>query len=361
MERQRLSDGIYDRSCLGRLQGLDACAGAAADLRNAEFKHCGARRLRFTRGDNQSRIRNRNTQHRDNLLEDVIRNGIGEGLRINIVGGTDARNADGVRTDALRRLQVLRMHEESDEIVTVEVETEQHAASDIVDSALHRAVHRLGVVGVVVFRTGRVQLLVRLFVVGLLKQDVRADAGILELAVVFDRGRGDVHVHAADRAVFVLDAVNRVKAFKNVLDRVVLRVLAGFEREPLVPHVLQRDHLGGDLLLRQLLAADVGVAAVVRTVGAAVDAVVRQIKRREHHDPVAVELLLDLLGHGENAVIFLLQIAFQQDRGFAVRKPLAGFRFLENGVNQRLVVLVFPRIREGVEDLLIVDEFGCFR
>ena len=54
-------------------------------------------------------------------------------------------------------------------------------------------------------------------------------------------------------------------------------------------------------------------------------------------------------------------VAFQQDRGFAVRKPLAGFRFLENGVNQRLVVLVFPRIREGVEDLLIVDEFGCFR
>ena len=339
----------------------DACAGAAADLRNAEFKHCGARRLRFTRGDNQSRIRNRNTQHRDNLLEDVIRNGIGEGLRINIVGGTDARNADGVRTDALRRLQVLRMHEESDEIVTVEVETEQHAASDVVDSTLHRAVHRLGVIRVIVLGSGRMQLLVRLFIVGLLEENIGSDTRFLEFAVVLDSGCGDVDVHPADRAVFVLDSVDGPDALQYIFDRVHDRMFAGFERETLVSHILQRDDLLFNLLLSELVARNGLVLLMIGAVSAAVDAVIGEIERGEHDDAVAVELLLDLLGHGENAVIFLLQIAFQQDRGFAVRKPLAGFRFLENGVNQRLVVLVFPRIREGVEDLLIVDKFGCFR
>ena len=138
-------------------------------------------------------------------------------------------------------------------------------------------------------------------------------------------------------------------------------MFAGFERETLVSHILQSDDLLFNLLLSELVARNGLVLLMIGAVSAAVDAVIGEIERGEHDDAVAVELLLDLLGHGENAVIFLFQIAFQQDRGFAVRKPLAGFRFLENGVDQRLVVLVFPRIREGVEDLLIVDEFGCFR
>ena len=159
----------------------------------------------------------------------------------------------------------------------------------------------------------------------------------------------------------MLDSVNGLDALQHIFDRVHGRVFAGFEREALVSHILKRDNLLLNLLLSELVARNGLVLLMIRAVGAAVDAVVGEIERSEHDDAVAVELLLDLLRHGENAVIFLLQIAFQQDGGFAVRESLAGFRFFKNRVDQRLVVFVLLRISEGFEDLLIVDEFGCFR
>ena len=101
-----------------------------------------------------------------------------------------------------------------------------------------------------------------------------SNAGVLEHTVFLDRGRGDVDVCAADRAVFVLDAVNRVKAFKNVLDRVVLRVLAGLDGKTLVTEVLKRNDLRADYVLRQLFAGDVTVFRVIRAVNTAVYTVV---------------------------------------------------------------------------------------
>ncbi len=250
------------------------------------------------------------------------------------------------------------MHQQPDEIVAVEVQPEENAAADVVDAARHRAVHRLGVVGVVMFRAGRMQLLVGLLVVGLLEEDVGADAGLLEFAVVLDGGGGDVDVDPADGAVLVLDAVDGLDAFEDVFDRVVLRVLAGFECEPLVPHVLQGDHFGADLILGELLAADVGVRAVIGAVGAAVDAVVREVERSEHHDPVAVELLLDLHGEVADPLIFFGQFAFEEDGGFAVAEPFALLRLFEDGVDQFPVVFVGGGVSERLLDLVVVDEFG---
>ena len=132
------------------------------------------------------------------------------------------------------------------------------------------------------------QLLVVLLVVRLLKEDVRADAGLFQPAVILHRRRGDIDVHAADRAVFVLDAVNGLDAFQHVLDRIVHRVLAGLQRETLMSHVLERDDFAADFLLRQLLAANVLVLRVIRAIDAAVDAVIRQIQRREQHDALPV-------------------------------------------------------------------------
>ena len=203
------------------------------------------------------------------------------------------------------------------------------------------------------------QLLVGLLVVGLLEEDVGADAGLLEFAVVLDGGGGDVDVDPADRAVLVLDAVDGPDAFKDILDRVVLRVLAGLEREPLVAHILQGDHLRPDLLLGEFLAADVGVRAVVGAVGAAVDAVVRQIERREHDDPVAVELLLDLHGEVADLLILLRQFAVEQYGGFAVAETFARLRLFEDGVDQFAVVLVGGGVGEGLLNFVVVDEFGC--
>ena len=75
-------------------------------------------------------------------------------------------------------------------------------------------------------RPGGMELEIALLVVGLLEEDVGADAGLLELAVVFDGGGGDVDVDPADGAVFVLDGVDGLNTFEDVLNRVVDRVLA---------------------------------------------------------------------------------------------------------------------------------------
>ena len=66
-------------------------------------------------------------------------------------------------------------------------------------------------------------------------------------------------------------------------------MLAGFEGEAFVSHVLQGDNLFAYLFLRQFLAADVLVLCVVRAVDATIHAVVREIEWCEHHYAVAIE------------------------------------------------------------------------
>lgn len=110
--------------------------------------------------------------------------------------------------DAEAGFEVLGVHEQSREIVPVGVQTEQYTDAYVVDAAFHRAVHRFGVVGVVALRTGGVERFVSGFVVGLLKENVGADACIAQLAVVLDRRSRDIHVHAANRSVLVMYGVD---------------------------------------------------------------------------------------------------------------------------------------------------------
>ena len=98
----------------------------------------------------------------------------------------------------------------------------------------------------------------------------------------------------------MLDRIDRLDGFKNVFDRVVFRVFARFEEQTLVAEVLQRNHLISDFFLRELLADNVLVLRVIRTVGAGVDAVVRKIKGREEHDARAVDLFLHIAGDAED-------------------------------------------------------------
>ena len=217
---------------------------------------------------------------------------------------------------------------------------------------------------VVVLGAGGVQLQVALLVVGLLEQDVGADARVLEPAEVFHRGGGDVDVDSADVAVLVVHAVDGVDALEDVLDGVVHRVLAGLDGQALVAHVLQRDHLGADLVLGQLAAGDVPVLHVIGTVHATVHAVVGQVQRREDHDAVAVEGQLDLLGDLVHALDLLRDLAGQQHRGLPVGQARAGAavaalhraRLLQDLVDQLHVVLVRLGVLQRGADLLVVDE-----
>ena len=260
---------------------------------------------------------------------------------------------------------MLGVHQEPRKFVFVQFEPEQHAQPHVVDAALHGAIHCLRVVGVVVLRPGRVQALVTLLVVGLLEEDVGADARVVQFFVVFHRGGGDVDIHAANCAVLVMDAVDGLDAVEDVLDRVVHRVFARLDGEALVPHVLQGRHLADDFLLRQLFARNVLVLQVVGTVDAAVDAVVGEVERRKQHDAVAVERELDFLGELVDFGDLFGNVAGKQHGCLAVRQPGTVHaacrrlrpRLFKERVDEFDIVFVRLGVAQGLEDFLVVDEF----
>ena len=163
----------------------------------------------------------------------------------------------------------------------------------------------------------------------------------------------------------MMHGIDGFDAVENVFDGVVHGVLARLDRQTLVPHILQRNDLGAHLLLRELFAGDVLVFEVIRAVNAAVDAVVGQIQRREHHDAVAVKRLLDLVGQAVDLLVLFGNVARQQHRRLAVGQPRAGAavavlfgaRFFEQLVNERGVVLVLVRVSDGCQYFFMVDEF----
>ena len=75
----------------------------------------------------------------------------------------------------------------------------------------------------------------------------------------------------------MLDAVNRLNAFQYIFDGVIDGVLACFQCQTLMPHILQSRYLSDDLLLRQLLSGNVLVFQVIRAVYTAVYTVVGKI------------------------------------------------------------------------------------
>ena len=200
------------------------------------------------------------------------------------------------------------------------------------------------------------ELFVVFLVVRLLKEDIRADARFLELSVVFDRRRRDVDIHAADRAVFVLDGIYRLDAFEHIFERIVHGVFSRLQREALVPHILQRDDLAADLVLRELPAMDMLVLRMVGTVDAAVHAIIRQIERCKEHDALAVKLLLDLLGEREHPLDEIGRVDGEQQRRLAVRESFAIAGTRQKCLYECAIVFIILRPSERGEDFLMVDE-----
>lgn len=186
-----------------------------------------------------------------------------------------------MRTAAVCGFQMFSVHQQGNEVVTVEIQTEQNSETHVVNAGLHGTVMRFRVVAVVRLRSLRMQLFVGRLVIRFLEELIGADLSVVQLLVVFNGRCRDVDVDAANGAVFVLDRINRLDGVKDVFDRVVLRVFARFKKQALVAKVLQRNHLTLDFLHRELLAHDVLVLGVIRAVSAAVDAVVGKIQRRK--------------------------------------------------------------------------------
>ena len=212
-------------------------------------------------------------------------------------------------------------------------------------------------VGVVALGPGGVQVLILLLVVGLLEEDVGANARLFQLAVVLHGGGGDVHIHPADGSVLVVDGVDGVDALQQVLHGVVHRVLAGLQGQTLVAHVLEGHHLPDNLLLGELFPGNVLVLAVVGAVFAAVDAVVGQVQGGKHDDTVAVELLLDAPRQVVHPLHQVGLVALEEHRRLPVRQALAVLGLFQQLLHQGPVIGVFLSIGQGVPDFSIVDEF----
>lgn len=97
------------------------------------------------------------------------------------------------------------------------------------------------------------QFFVTFFMIRFLKQNIRADTGFFQFAVIFHRSGGNIDIYAADSTVFVLNTVNGLNTFQHVFNRIVHRVFTRFQRQTLMPHILKSDYFALDILLRQFL------------------------------------------------------------------------------------------------------------
>ena len=132
-------------------------------------------------------------------------------------------------------------------------------------------------------------------------------------------------------------------------------------------HVLKCQNLGANLVLCQLLSGDMLIFCMIRTVNTAIDAIIGQIERRKNDNAVAIKCQLDFL---RDFVYFLNLIWIftgEQYRGFPMGESctvIAGFGFLgtgfvQNFINECVVVFVFFCIGQGCTDFLVADKLLC--
>ena len=167
-------------------------------------------------------------------------------------------------------LQMLGMHKKPRKFIAVFIKPEKHADAHIVYAALHCAVHSLCVISVIMLGACGVQIFIAFFMICFLEKNICADSGFFKLFVVFNRGGGNINIHTADSAVFMLNRINRFNAIKDIFNGVVDRVLARFDCKALVPHILKRDNFLFNLILSELFSGDMLVFLVIRAIKAAV-------------------------------------------------------------------------------------------
>ena len=63
-------------------------------------------------------------------------------------------------------------------------------------------------ISIIVLRSGGMKLFIAFLVIGFLEQDIGADTGLFEFAVIFNGRGGNIDVDTADSAVLVLYTVD---------------------------------------------------------------------------------------------------------------------------------------------------------
>ena len=272
-----------------------------------------------------------------------------------------------MRSDAVNGLKVLGVHQQACKLVLIALQPEKHAQPHIVYAALHGAVHSLGVVVIIMLRSRWMKLKIAGFVVCLLEENVGADPSLLQLSVIFNCRRRDIHIHSANIAILMVNGIDRLNAFEDVFYRIMHGIFSRLYCKAFMSHVLKSNDLIPNFPLSKLLPRNALVLEVVRTVDTTVNAVVGKIKRSKHNYAVAVKRKLDFVC----TLVYLLDlfgdIASEKHRCLPVRQARAMhgstigvmFRpcFFKYAVNQLNVVFVGFRILESFEDLVMIDEF----
>lgn len=172
-------------------------------------------------------------------------------------------------------------------------------------------------------RVVRMDASVSLVMVSLLKDLVGADAGGADRPVALMVHRRRIDIYAADLAMLDLDRINGPHTLGDEL-RAVARMFAENEDRPLVALALEGLDLGTQIVRAKRAADHVGVRTAERAVEAIVSATAADVKRREEHNAVAVDVALELPGGLEDPLATLLVIRSQQDGRFLQRQGLFG-------------------------------------
>ena len=140
--------------------------------------------LAFSGGYDHPGIRDRDADARYDFSEGVVSDPVVKRVGVDVVGMADPWDADGMRSYAFCGFQVFGMHQHTDKIITVKLKAEEDSEADVVDPAVHGAVHGFRVPGIIMFGAGGVQLFIAFPVVGFLEEDVGPNPGVLQLAVI---------------------------------------------------------------------------------------------------------------------------------------------------------------------------------
>ena len=265
--------------------------------------------LAFSCGNNHSRIWYGNTDTGNNFGESIIVDSVVKRICVDIVCMAETRNTDSMRTYSENCFQMFRVHQKTCQFIAVFVQTEENADANIINAALHRPVHSGCVIVIVMFWSGRVQLQITFLVVSFLKENVSADSGFFQFAVIFHCSCGNIYIDTADCTVFMFYAVNGFNGFKYIFNRRIHRVFTCLQSKAFVSHILKGNHFFSDFFLCQFLSRNMFIFHMIRAVCTAVYAIVRKVKRGKHNDTVSIEILFDLLSKSINFLIFFFNIA----------------------------------------------------
>ena len=227
----------------------NGCSWTAAYLTYTKTNNFFTDFSRFSCGNYHSGIRNGDTNTRCNFTKHFITERIIKFRRVYIISLFNTGNTDCMRTYSVNSFKMLCMHKKSCKFITIFIKPEKHTDTDIINTALHRSVHGLGMIIIIVLRPRWMKLFIIFLMIGFLKKNICAYTGILKLFIIFNGCCRYIYINAADCAVFMLYWINCFNAIKYIFNRIVYRVLPCFNCKALMPHILKGNNLLCNLLL----------------------------------------------------------------------------------------------------------------